>query len=127
MRELSNNVLEAPNVADVDFRDSSRAGHDDPALTALPAPRVVFVGAIVSTKLDLDLIAETARRRPDWSFVLVGPVGAGDPSTDVAVLEAQPNVHVVGPRHRLSLPEVLRGPTSGTSRTPQRLTRSVFR
>jgi glycosyltransferase involved in cell wall biosynthesis len=110
MRELSDNVLEAPNVADTDlFAQALQPGPVDPALDALPGSRIVFTGAVVTTKLDLGLLAELARLRPDWSFALVGPVGPGDPRADVSALEAVPNVHLLGARSYRELPEVLRG------------------
>ena len=37
-------------------------------------------GAVVATKLDVPLLVALARMRPQWSFALVGPVGAGDPA-----------------------------------------------
>ena len=75
----------------------------------LPRPRLVFTGAVVATKLDLELLEGVARARPDWSIALVGPVGAGDPSTNVSALRRLPNVHLLGARAYASLPEVLRG------------------
>ena len=45
------------------------------------------------------LLIELARARPDWSFALVGPVGPGDPRTDVSALAAEPNVHLLGAAH----------------------------
>jgi glycosyltransferase involved in cell wall biosynthesis len=110
MRELSDNVLEAPNVADTDlFAQALQPGPVDPAIDALPAPRIVFTGAVVTTKLDVGLIVELARLRPDWSFALVGPVGPGDPRADISALEAVANVHLPGARPYRELPEVLRG------------------
>lgn len=110
LHEFSDAVLDAPNVADVDFFSTALAdGPVDPALAALPQPRVVFTGAIVDTKLDFDLLTALARQRRDWSFALVGPVGAGAPSTDVSALRREPNVHLLGPRPYGRLPEVLRG------------------
>jgi glycosyltransferase involved in cell wall biosynthesis len=110
MRLLSGNVLEAPNVADTDlFAKALAEGPVDPALAALEHPRIVFTGAIVATKLDFELLLELARARPSWSLALVGPVGLGDPSTDVSRLAAQPNVHLLGARPYAELPAVLRG------------------
>lgn len=110
MRTLSSNVLEAPNVADTAaFARALEPGQVDPALEALPGPRVVFTGAIVTTKLDLPLIVALARARPQWSFALVGPIGPGDPLADVSTLEAEPNIHLLGPRAYVQLPAVLRG------------------
>lgn len=110
MRELSRHVLYAPNVADTAlFARALEPGAvaPDPAVAALPPPRIVFTGAVVAAKLDLALLAELARLRPDWSLALVGPVGPGDPRTDVSPLRALPNVHLLGPRAYERLPAVL--------------------
>jgi glycosyltransferase involved in cell wall biosynthesis len=107
-------VMDAPNVADTElFARALREGPVDPALAALAHPRVVFTGAIVTTKLDLPLLAELARLRPRWSFALVGPVGPGDPRADVSMLSALPNIHLLGPRSYEELPAVLRGADAG--------------
>lgn len=110
MRTLSEHVLYAPNVADTRlFAGALEDGPTDPGMAALARPRIVFTGAVVATKLDLDLLAGLARARPEWSIALVGPVGAGDPSTDLSPLASLPNVHLLGPRRYAELPAVLRG------------------
>jgi glycosyltransferase involved in cell wall biosynthesis len=128
MRTLSGNVLQAPNVADTElFAQALHEGPVDAALAALPEPRIVFTGAVVATKLDLGLLVELARTRPRWSFALVGPVGPGDPRTDVSALAAEPNVHLLGRRAYRELPAVLRG--AGAAIIPyaeNELTRSIF-
>jgi glycosyltransferase involved in cell wall biosynthesis len=114
LRRLNASVLDAPNVADTDlFAHALEPGPVDPALAALPEPRVVFVGAIVATKLDLELIVALARSRPGWSIALVGAVGLGDPRGDVSALEREPNVHLLGRRAYAELPAVLRGAAAG--------------
>jgi glycosyltransferase involved in cell wall biosynthesis len=128
MRTLSDRVLEAPNVADTAlFAEALAPGPEDSAITALPQPRIVFTGAVVGTKLDLELLAAVARRRPDWAFALVGPVGAGDPGTDVSALHGLPNVHLLGPRPYAGLPAVLRAADAALiPYAVNDLTRSVF-
>jgi glycosyltransferase involved in cell wall biosynthesis len=114
LRTISANVLDAPNVADTAlFARALQPGPVDAALDALPRPRVVFTGAVVATKLDVPLLVALARARPDWSFALVGPVGPGDPRTDVSALAAEPNVHLLGARAYGELPGVLRGADAG--------------
>ncbi len=114
MRELSDNVLEAPNVADTAlFATALEDGPVDGALAELAEPRIVFCGAISATKLDLGLLAGLARLRPQWTLALVGPVGAGDPGTDVSELSGLANVHLLGPRDHDRLPAVLRGAAAG--------------
>jgi glycosyltransferase involved in cell wall biosynthesis len=114
LRTISGNVLDAPNVADTAaFARALKPGAIDPGLDALPRPRIVFTGAVVATKLDVALIVALARARPAWAFALVGPVGLGDPSTDVSPLAAEANVHLLGPRAYAELPDVLRGADAG--------------
>lgn len=121
LRGLTDHVRYAPNVADTAaFATALDAGPVDVSLDALPRPRLVFTGAISAKKVDLELLAELARRRPDWTLALVGPVGLGDPGTSVAPLEGLGNVHLLGGRPHQALPAVLRGADVGL--IPYRLT-----
>ncbi len=114
LRTLAAKVLYAPNVADTPlFSTALEEGPADPGIEPLARPRIVFHGALVATKLDLGLIRELARLRPDWSVVLVGPRGLGDPGTDLSPLEGVPNIHELGPRAHDALPAVLRGAAAG--------------
>ena len=128
MRTLSDHVLYAPNVADTGtFATALEPGPVDPDIDALPRPRLVFQGAIVATKLDVQLLAEVAKLRPEWSIVLVGPRGAGDPTGDLSSLDNAPNIHMIGPRPANDLPKVLRGADIGLiPYAINDLTRSVF-
>ena len=128
MGELSGNVLYAPNVADTAlFAEALQDGPVDPEIEALPHPRIVFTGAISQIKLDFALLAEIARARRGWSLALVGPVGLGDPHTDVSTLEAEPNIHLLGRRPYERLPEVLRGCDAGViPYVASELTGSIF-
>ena len=128
LRPIAANVIEAPNVADTErFAQALEPGPIDPALRDLPPPRIVFTGAVVATKVDFGLLGELARLRPSWSFVLVGPVGPGDPSTDVSPLRAQPNIHLLGPRRHADLPLLLRGADAGIIPYARNaLTESIF-
>lgn len=128
MRTYSGNVLEAPNVADTElFAGALEDGPTDGALARLPRPRIVFTGAISQVKLDIGLIVELARSRPEWSIALIGPVGAGDPHTDISALAAEPNIHLLGMREYGELPAVLRGADAGLiPYARNELTNSIF-
>lgn len=100
-----------PNVAD----HTHFAAALDPTIVApaelelIPRPRIGFIGAISAYKLDLELLEELAASHPHWSIVLIGPVGEGDPDTDITALRRLPNVHFVGPRPYGELPLWLSG------------------
>jgi glycosyltransferase involved in cell wall biosynthesis len=128
LRELSENVLYAPNVADTArFAEALEPGPVDARLAALPEPRMVFVGAINARKLDFELLLGLASARPNWTIALVGPVGLGDPGVDTSALDAQHNVHLLGPRAHDALPAVLRGAAAGLiPYRRSRLTESIF-
>jgi glycosyltransferase involved in cell wall biosynthesis len=121
-------VLFAPNVADTTaFAAALQDGPRDPAMEALPHPRIVFTGAVVATKLDVALIVDVATARPDYAFALVGPTGLGDPTTDVSALHAVPNVHLLGGRPHDQLPAVMRAADVGIiPYASNRLTASIF-
>ncbi len=72
---------------------------DEPAdLAAIPHPRIGYVGRI-KKQMDWQTLIGIARRRPDWSLVLVGPTGQmGSFEADKNELFAMPNVHYLGNR-----------------------------
>ena len=105
------NTFYFSNVADFDhfhmaMADETKVPED---LERLPAPRIGFVGAISSYKLDFDLIAEMAKQNPSWSIVMIGEIGEGDPLTNVADLRDLPNLHFMGGRSYATLPAYLKG------------------
>jgi glycosyltransferase involved in cell wall biosynthesis len=111
LRPLNPQVYYFPNVAD----HAHFAAALDPRtqlpelLMAIPKPRVGFIGAISAYKLDLDLLEHMAIARPDWSFVLIGPVGEGDPSTDVRALQRLRNIYFISSKPYAELPAWLGG------------------
>lgn len=70
-------------------------------LAALPRPWIGYVGGIHQW-VDQGLLAEVAKRMPDASFALVGPL-----QTDVSRLSACPNVHLLGARSHHDVPRYL--------------------
>ena len=74
-----------------------------PELKDLPRPILGFHG-LIADWVDLPLIAELAKRRPEWSIVIIGKT-----QTDVSALAKLPNVHLIGHRPYARLPEYLKG------------------
>jgi glycosyltransferase involved in cell wall biosynthesis len=91
----------------VDYEHFRRASEDAtpvaPELRDIPRPILGFHG-LLADWVDLELIAELARKRPDWSIVLIGRV-----DTDLTPLRELHNVHLLGHRPYSRLPEYLRG------------------
>ncbi|MBM3862119.1 MAG: glycosyltransferase family 1 protein [Verrucomicrobia bacterium] len=73
-----------------------------PELSALPRPIIGFIGA-VQHWVDVTLLAEAARLRPQWSWVVIGGV-----HKDVSCLSGLANVHLLGPKPYAALPSYLR-------------------
>ncbi len=96
-----------PNAADVaHFRRAlDPATPVAPELKNLPRPVVGFIG-VIQDWIDTDLIAELAKRKPSWSFVLVGPAA---PGIDLSKLRALPNVYLLGRKEKEVLPSYLKG------------------
>lgn len=72
-------------------------------VAALPRPVLGFFGTIEDW-VDFDLIAHVARRRPEWTIVLIGQQIA-----DSSAIEQLPNVHLLGRRRHEQLPAYCRG------------------
>ena len=91
----------------VDF-DHFAAAVDVPAdripadIRNVPHPVLGYFG-LISDYVDLDLIAAAARRKPEWSFVLIG-----DRRRALAPLSGLPNVHALGGRPYEQLPAYCR-------------------
>jgi len=99
----SNNIHYLPNVADTSLFLFKSA--DIPyGLKKLKRPIIGYIGNISSYKIDIDLVYDVAVKNPEWSFVFIGPVGRGDPSTDLSRLISLSNVTFLGPISRELLP-----------------------
>jgi glycosyltransferase involved in cell wall biosynthesis len=72
-------------------------------LRALPQPVIGYYGLIQDWQ-DLDLLAEVARRRPQWSIALVGKV-----QTDIERFRGVLNMHFLGQKPHAELPHYSRG------------------
>jgi len=87
------------NGADYDFFAAAQPGQ---LLDGVPHPIVGYFGAIADW-IDLDLIYEVARLRPNYSFVMIGQVFG----RDISQLEALPNVFFLGNKQYADIPHYL--------------------
>jgi glycosyltransferase involved in cell wall biosynthesis len=88
-----------PNVADVDLFASAKPDEEVTQLRRVGTERLVllYYGAISSYKVDFQLLAELARRRPEWGIWLIGILGEGQSLSDSGVLRGARNIHIRPP------------------------------
>jgi glycosyltransferase involved in cell wall biosynthesis len=72
-------------------------------LLGIPKPRAGFFG-LIDARMDQELVASLAKRMPDWSFVLAGPVEVATEG-----LSKLDNVHFTGPIPYRELPSLIAG------------------
>ena len=68
----------------------------------IPHPRFGFYG-VIDERFDIDMIAGAAKAKPDWQFILIGPVVKIDPET----LPRFENIHYLGGKTYDELPRYL--------------------
>jgi UDP-galactopyranose mutase len=104
-RHCHPNVHAFPSAVDVAHFAQARSPVLDPAdQRDIPHPRIGFFG-VVDERLDSDLLAEAARLRPDWHFVLVGPVV----KIPRERLPQAANIHYLGRKSYTDLPAYIAG------------------
>ncbi|HZI05615.1 MAG TPA: glycosyltransferase family 1 protein, partial [Archangium sp.] len=102
-REHHPNVHPFPSSVDVPHFAQARQGLADPADQAhLPRPRIGYCG-VIDERMDLALVEGVARARPDWQWVMVGPVVKISPDS----LPRLPNIHYLGGKKYQELPAYL--------------------
>ena len=91
-----------PNGVDLKAFVTTHA--EPPDLAGIPRPRIGYIG-VIKKQLDLALLERLARVRPQWNFVLVGPiVNIGEKQRVLADLQSRANVHFLGNKPVDALP-----------------------
>ncbi len=99
------NIHAFPSSIDYAHFSKARNGIAEPAdQLAIPGPRFGFYG-VVDERFDIELLREAAAMKPDWHFVIVGPIVKIDPAT----LPQGANIHYLGGRTYKELPAYLKG------------------
>jgi glycosyltransferase involved in cell wall biosynthesis len=70
----------------------------------LKAPILGFYG-VIDERFNIDLLREVASMKPQWNFVIIGPVV----KIDNTILPQLPNIHYLGPKTYEQLPAYLSG------------------
>jgi UDP-galactopyranose mutase len=99
------NIFPFPSSIDKEHFMKARNGEQEPDDQAhIPHPRLGFYG-VIDERFNIELLEEMARLRPNWHFIVVGPVVKIDP----AMLPKQDNIHYIGSRSYQELPLYLSG------------------
>jgi glycosyltransferase involved in cell wall biosynthesis len=94
-----------PSSIDFQHFSQARSLQADPVdQEKIPHMRLGFFG-VIDERMDIDLLASVADLRPDWHFVMIGPVV----KIDSASLPQRPNIHWLGGKSYNELPHYLAG------------------
>jgi glycosyltransferase involved in cell wall biosynthesis len=104
-KQQHRNIHSFPSSIDKKHFNSARSIKHDPADQAnIPHPRFGFYG-VLDERFDIDLVREVAEAKPEWQFVLIGPVVKIDPES----LPKNKNIHYLGGKKYAELPSYLAG------------------
>jgi UDP-galactopyranose mutase len=104
-RDQHPSVHAFPSSIDKAHFGQARTNVTDPKDQAdIPHPRLGFFG-VIDERFDIDLLDQVAKQRPDWHFVIIGPVVKIDPES----LPKHANIHYLGGKKYDELPHYLAG------------------
>jgi UDP-galactopyranose mutase len=93
-------VHEFPSSIDAAHFRRALFEHDElPDQSTMTHPRLGYAG-VIDERIDLDLVAAAADLRPDWNFVMLGPVVKIDPES----LPQRSNIYYLGMKDYQDLP-----------------------
>lgn len=102
-KERHPNIHPFPSSIDKQHFGSARNIKNDPEDQAhIPHPRFGFFG-VIDERMDIDLIANVAEAKPDWHFIIIGPVVKINPDS----LPRLSNIHYIGSKSYQQLPHYI--------------------
>jgi len=104
-KKFHSNIYGVPSGIDVKHFLQARKFTKDPVdQESIPHPRIGFYG-VVDERFNIELLRSVAEQRPDWHFVVIGPIAKIDPAS----LPTNRNIHFIGMRDYKELPGYLAG------------------
>ena len=99
------NVHAFPSSIDTKHFNQARAVEEEPAdEKSIPHPRFGYCG-VIDERMDIELLGQMAELRPDWHFVMIGPVV----KISEEDLPRRENIHYLGGKNYRELPAYLAG------------------
>lgn len=90
------------SIERVHFAKARRAIEEPADQKEIPHPRFGFYG-VIDERLDIELLDKVAQMRPNWHFVMIGPVVKIDPAS----LPRHANIYYLGQKSYQELPAYL--------------------
>jgi UDP-galactopyranose mutase len=104
-REQHDSVYCFPSSIDVKhFQRALEIKADPEDQQNIERPRIGFVG-VIDERMDIDLLGKAAQLRPDWQFVMIGPVV----KISEEDLPRAENIHYLGGKNYDELPDYIGG------------------
>ncbi len=104
-RLLNPSVHAFPSSVDIEHFIQARSAMAEPAdQVQIPHPRIGYAG-VIDERMDLDLLRQAAAARPEWHFVMIGPVVKISPD----ILPRAENIHYLGMKAYQDLPAYFSG------------------
>lgn len=104
-KNLHKNIFAFPSSIDKQHFAAARIAQKNPAdQENIPHPRFGFFG-VVDERFDIELLEQVAKAKPEWQFVILGPVVKIDPAT----LPHYSNIHYLGGKTYNELPSYIAG------------------
>ena len=104
-KHLHGNIHAFPSSIDKKHFEKARTLKDEPGdQKNIPHPRLGFYG-VIDERFDIELIKSVADAKPQWQFILIGPVIKINHDS----LPKNDNIHYLGGRNYDQLPEYLSG------------------
>ncbi len=104
-REQHDAIYCFPSSIDADhFASALKVSEDRQDQVSIPHPRIGFFG-VIDERTDIELLRQIAERRPDWQFVMIGPVV----KISEEDLPRAGNIHYLGGKSYDELPDYIAG------------------
>jgi glycosyltransferase involved in cell wall biosynthesis len=104
-KDTHHNIYPFPSSIDKHHFGKARKIKQDPEdQKHIPHPRFGFFG-VIDERFDIELIDTVAKAKPEWQFILLGPIVKIDPES----LPRYSNVHYLGGKKYEELPDYLAG------------------
>jgi len=102
-KDRHHNIHPFPSSIDKDHFLQARSNKIDAEdQKHIPNPRFGFYG-VIDERFDIELLREVSAQRPDWHFVIIGPIV----KIDVNDLPRAENIHYLGPKKYSELPNYI--------------------